>query len=138
MTTTKGRRRRTMAPTTLLGVDSCVAESARPRAELLLNEGGELLRRRAGQRESLAVDLLADLRPSDDGVELLAKPGRDLGGHLRGAEQRGEELDVDRRQAGLHPGGDLRQERPARKQGHGEGAEATLPCVREAACPRRR
>src|SRR6266481_140408 len=51
-----------------LWVDACFLEPALPGNQLLPDERGHLLRRRACQGESLLVDLAADLRARHDGV----------------------------------------------------------------------
>src|SRR6185295_20334638 len=85
-------------------IDPGFLEALRPGAELALGKGAQLLRRRAREREALLVDLLADRRPGDDRVQLLADALRDVLRHVRRPVHRGEELDVDRRHAGLHRG----------------------------------
>src|SRR5882672_4330955 len=56
-----------------------VVERLLPGGELRLDVGAELLRRRALQLEALPVDLLADLRPRDGGVQLAVEPRHHLG-----------------------------------------------------------
>src|SRR5437667_6780010 len=123
--------RRSFMVISSLWIDAGVAEPARPGGELLLYEGAELLRCRAGQREAVAVDLLADLRARHDGVQFPAQTGGDLSRHFSRAEERGEEFDADRRHAGLDGGGDLGQERGARRGGHRQAAQPAFLDVRQ-------
>src|SRR5881394_1826506 len=51
-----------------LWIDASFLEAALPRGQLLFYERRHFLRRRAGEREALLVDQLADLRARHDGV----------------------------------------------------------------------